>query len=82
MYNCNKKITLILFICLLIAFTVIIIIWVYDKINTILDKKIYEHFKRSTRIKIYKNDKQFDPDEQPNINIYDPDNLPSKYDPE
>jgi hypothetical protein len=58
--------------------------WLYDKITNLLSRKVYDHFyaKRTTRMKIYKSDEIFDPDENPEYDEYDPDDEPMKFDPD
>ena len=41
----------------------------------------YFYTKRNTRIKIYRSDEIFDPDEQPEFEDYDPDDVPMEFDP-
>lgn len=75
-----KQITLILFICLIIALCLILFKWLYD-IFTNKNNKIYEYFnKRDIKIKIYKKDEILDPDENPINEEYDPDNAPDIFD--
>jgi hypothetical protein len=84
MQNCNKKITITLFVCLIITILYVIIVWLYDKIINFLDRKVYDHFytKRNIRMKIYKSDEIFDPDEAPEYDDFDPDDEPMKFDPD
>lgn len=82
---CNKKITLVLFVCLLISIISIIGYKLFDIITNIIDNKVYDHFygKRSNKLKIYKSDEIYDPDETPEYDDdIDPDKNPDKYDPD
>jgi hypothetical protein len=82
----NKYITLTLFVSLWITIIFIFIKWLFDifiiKINN--NKNNNENFnnKRNTKIKIYKSNEIFDPDEQPEIEDYDADDYPIKFDPD
>ena len=82
--NCNKYITLTLFICLLCTICFFFLKWLFD----IVSKKAtngngneYFDTKRNTRIKIYRSDEIFDPDENPEFEDYDPDDVPMEFDP-
>lgn len=81
--HCNKYITLTLFICLLCTICFLLIKWLFDiiseKINNNNNNE-YFYNKRNTIIKIYRSDKISDPDEPPDIEDYDPDNTPMKFD--
>ena len=59
--NNNNKITLTLFVCLLVVCVYFAVIYIYNLIIF----NIYEYFdnKRNTKIKIYKSDEILDPDE-------------------
>ena len=76
----NKNISLGLLICIIIL---LIGSLVYLIINFILSRICVENFfnKRNTRMKIYKSDEIFDPDESPIDDDDDPDTNP-KYDPD
>ena len=73
----DKSLTLGLFICIIFL---IIGILVYNLLNMLsgMTNKIMEKFdnKRTTRIKIYKSDEIFDPDELPEYDENDPDSNP------
>ena len=82
--NCNKYITLTLFICILCTVCFFLLKWLYDivsKKTSNENKNEYFYTKRNTRIKIYRSDEIFDPDEQPEFEEYDPDDNPIKFDP-
>jgi hypothetical protein len=76
----NKNISLGLLICIII---ILIGSIVYQIINFISSRIFIEQFfnKRNTRMKIYKSDEIFDPDESAINNDEDPDTNP-KYDPD
>jgi hypothetical protein len=80
---CNKKITLTLFVCLLLTIVGIavgfVVRWLWDKI---IGKNEYFYTKRNTRLKLYKSDEIFDPDETPEYDEYDPDDEPLLFDPD
>jgi hypothetical protein len=85
---CNKRITLTLFISLIITIIFLSAVWIYDNfiekyIGTYIGK-FTEQFnnKRNTKIKIYKSSEIYDPDEKPENNEQDPDNAPMIYDPD
>jgi hypothetical protein len=77
---CDKRITITLFISLIATLIVLSVIWIYDKFI----EKLIEHFdnKRNIKMKIYKSDEIFDPDEQPEYDAQDPDNAPMTFDPD
>jgi len=82
---CNKHITLTLSISLIATIIFLSGKWIYDK----LIAKYHEQFdheqfdnKRNTKMKIYKSDEIFDPDEQPENDVHDPDNAPMTFDPD
>ena len=77
----NKNISLGLLICIIILLIGLI---VYQIINFISSRIFVEQFfnKRNTRMKIYKSDEIFDPDEQPEYDAQDPDNAPMTFDPD
>lgn len=86
--NCNKYITLTLFICLLCTICFFVLKWLFDMVskkatNGNENENENENFdtKRNTRIKIYRSDEIFDPDEQPEFEDYDPDDVPMEFDP-
>jgi hypothetical protein len=85
---CNKRITLTLFISLIITTIFLSSVWIYDNfIGKYIGKyigKFTEQFnnKRETRMKIYKSTEIYDPDEEPEYNEQDPDNAPMKFDPD
>jgi len=94
---CNKHITLTLFVCLICTLCFFFIKWLFNiflkkiKKNEYISKtyndnnsynnKEYFNNKRSAKIKIYRSDEIFDPDEQPEFEEYDPDDNPIKFDP-
>lgn len=77
---CDKRISITLFISLIATLIVLSVIWIYDKFIG----KLIEHFdnKRNTKMKIYKSDEIFDPDEEPEYDSQDPDNAPMTFDPD
>jgi len=86
--NCNKYITLTLFICLLCTICFFLLKWLFDMVskkatngNGNGNGNEYFYTKRNTRIKIYRSDEIFDPDEQPEFEDYDPDDVPMEFDP-
>ncbi len=72
----NNKITLTLFVCLLVVCVYLIVIYIYNLIIF----NIYEYFdnKRNTKIKIYKSDEILDPDEYTPNDEYEIDNTNMK----
>ena len=77
---CDKRITITLFISLIVTIIVSSSIWIYDNFIS----KLIENFdnKRNIKMKIYKSDEIFDPDEQPEYDAQDPDNAPMTFDPD
>ena len=77
---CDKRITITLFISLIVTIIVSSSIWIYENFIS----KLFENFdnKRNIKMKIYKSDEIFDPDEQPEYDAQDPDNAPMTFDPD
>jgi len=72
----KKNICTTLFICILLTLLVLVVSWIFKF-------PILEGFyaKRNSRIRIYKSDEIFDPDEAPEIEDRDPDDYPLIFDP-
>ena len=80
--NCNKYITLTLFICLLCTICFFVLKWLFNIVSKkATNESEYFYAKRNTRIKIYRSDEILDPDEQPEFEDYDPDDIPMEFDP-
>lgn len=83
--NKNSDITLALFTILLtlLIFGLIFVIGrEIIKISKLSNSNEEFYNKRDQRMKIYKSDEIFDPDEQPEFDEYDPDSNPSLFDPD
>jgi len=77
----KNPIGLILFICI---FFLIIITFISYLLEKLFHISIFEGFyaKRNERIRIYKSDEIFDPDESPDVEELDPDDNPLIFDPD
>lgn len=77
----RNPICTVLFICILFVLFVSIIALI---LNKIFDIHLLEGFyaKRNERIRIYKSDEIYDPDEVPEIEDIDPDDDPMNFDPD
>ena len=73
----KKPICTILFICILLSLLFLVVSWIFKL-------PMLEGFygQRNTRIRIYKSDEIFDPDEAPELEDLDPDNNPMLFDPD
>jgi hypothetical protein len=80
-YPMRNPICTVLFICIIFVLFVSIIVLI---LNRIFDIHLLEGFyaKRNERIRIYKSDEIFDPDETPEIEDIDPDDDPMNFDPD
>lgn len=77
----KNSICTILLICILLIIFLSLIVLV---LSWIFKRPILEGFygKRNSRIRIYKSDEIFDPDESPEIEDLDPDDNPLSFDPD
>lgn len=71
-----KDIRLVLFIVLIVVSIIVVIKYVYGRCRYIYICDNFDN-KRNTKIKIYRSDEIYDPDEVPGIDRYDPDNAKS-----
>lgn len=83
----NKNIQNTLLICLILVISITLIYLIYRRlaISGVFGNEKFINYnggKRATRMKIYKSNEIFDPDEAPEMEDYDPDDEPMKFDPD